>query len=583
MKKYIIIYIICVFLNFKIFSKSFGINYNGTSFELPHCTRTSTMEGSIYSLNDYGNITKELFSTQHQMVLGETSCVIINKNNEKNDSFLHTLHYYQLEQHFPITGEYTFGIPYVSTSCICDCYGGNQHCNLRDYKYKDCFSAPVCYRTFHPYQSSIGCSSTQQSELCCETKITPYNNWIYQAIRIKQPNIFVIFKYRVFQKFNDIWRQYNDDTIEVPLNNGEAKFDINSFHKIELIVAGSRPHRQVEPGLYFYERKYDFENVEKNINIHSGVTLNDILETSLDKLGWFRFEKNRWIVKKGNIKITEAHHANVIDCKEQLYSSTLNAEQYVIKSNNGDIKNFELGNLLSDDPWIKSVEVKDRIMKVVHGEGISIFVNMKTEIKSNLYYHSSTFTSFDGTIQLDKDSNRFLNITIFGGKGTLIGQIYTNNDKLNVEVVFSIQIENIEDELNLFKTIVPIPPSINSTRYICFYPSEYLEAISCKWFKYISVPLVEYSVAEPWLTGKSHCIECNSQSNENWLIKISPKNWFSNLNSPTEILIRVVEISMYILLIIFIFCFFTQCIIPVIRCSMCIGNCFSSSKVPAKV
>uniref|UniRef100_A0A0K0F446 Anchor cell fusion failure-1 (inferred by orthology to a C. elegans protein) n=1 Tax=Strongyloides venezuelensis TaxID=75913 RepID=A0A0K0F446_STRVS len=539
------------------------------------------MEGSVYSFDDYGNITKELFSTQHQMVLGETSCVLINKNNETKESILYTLHYEKLEQHFPITGEYTFGIPLVSTSCICDCQGGDQHCNLRDYKYRDCSSAPVCYRTFHPYQSSIGCSSTQQSELCCETKIEPYNNWIFQAIRIKQPNTFVIFKYRVFEEHNGVWKQYNDDTIEVPLNNGEAKFDINSFHKIELIVAGSRPHRQVEPGLYYYEKKY--ERVGENIKIRSGAPLNDVLETSLDKLGWFRFEKNRWVVKKGNIKITEAHHANVIDCKEQLYSSTLNAEQYVIKSANGDVKNYDLGNLLAEDPWIKDIDVKDRIVKVTHSEGIAIFVNMKTEIKPNLYHHSSTFTSFDGTIELDKDSNRFFNITIYGGKGTLIGQVYTSSDKKNIDVVFSIQIGKNENDLDKFKTIVPIPPSINDTRYICFYPSEYLEAVSCKWFRYISVPLTEYSVAEPWLTSKSQCLECNSHTFEDMLTKLSPKYWFTNLNSPTEILVRVFEISMCIILIIFIFCFCTQCVIPVIRCSMCVGNCFSTPKVPTKV
>uniref|UniRef100_A0A0N4ZHI0 HAP2-GCS1 domain-containing protein n=1 Tax=Parastrongyloides trichosuri TaxID=131310 RepID=A0A0N4ZHI0_PARTI len=575
--------LICFILFQRSFSKSLEANDKHIPLELPHCTKTSTIEGSQHSYDDLGNITKELYSTQHHMVLSETACVIIKKNNNTRGDILHTLQYIRLEQHYPITGEYSFGIPFITTSCICDCSGGSHHCNLRDYKYRDCTSASVCYRTFHPYQNSAGCSSTHGAELCCETKIEPYKNWLFQAIRLKQPNTFVILRYRAFEHKNNIWTQYNDDTIDVPLNNGAAKFDINSFHKIELIVAGSRPHREVTPGLYFYRRKYDVESIDKTVDVRTGIAINDILETNLDRLGWLRFEKNRWTIKKGNIKITEAHHANVIDCQDQLYSSTLNAEQYVIKSTTGEVKNYELGNILADDPWIDKIEVTDRIMKVSHAEGISVFVNMKTEIQPKLFHHSSTFTSFDGTIELDKNSNRFLNITVYGGKGTLIGQVYSNSEKRDVDIVFSVQIVKNENDLNIFRTVVSIPASINSTRYICFYPSEFLDSISCKWFRYISIPLTEYSVAEPWLTGKSTCYECNSKSLEDWFLKFSPRNWFANINSPTEFIVCVVEISICILAVILIFCFFTQCVIPVIKCSMCVGNCFSGSKVPTKV
>uniref|UniRef100_A0AC35U4J6 HAP2-GCS1 domain-containing protein n=1 Tax=Rhabditophanes sp. KR3021 TaxID=114890 RepID=A0AC35U4J6_9BILA len=551
------------------------------SNDLPHCTRTTTMQGILLDINDIKNGTNEKFSLQNQMTLMDTSCIMIHKKNETDVDVLHTLQYLRLEQHYPITGEYSFGIPQIETSCVCDCAGGDQHCNSEMYKYQNCSAASVCYRTYHPFQSSAGCLTSKQSELCCEMKIEPYKNWIFQAVRLRQPDTFLIFRYKVYERIKNEWYQYNDDIIDVPLNKGGAKFHINSYHKIELIVGGSRPQRQVEPGMYFYKKGYNFDRYRDNVDVKTGVSINDVTETNLDKLGWLRFERGRWQVKKGTIKLTQAHHANVINCKQQIYTSTFDAEQFIMNGIEGHVENYDLGVYLKEDPWIDKISVEERVIKISHAEGISVFVNLKTDARPKSFYHSSHFSSFNGTIELDKDSNRFLNITIFGGKGTLIGQVISSSENKDVELVFSIQIDNSLYKSG-FKAIIPLPASINATRNVCFYPSDHIESQSCKWIRYSSVPMMEYSVAEKWLTEKANCYGCNERGIDNIVLKLDPRTWFDGINSPTELIMCIFEISLGIVALILTICIFTKCIIPLLTCTLSIGSCFSCAKVHNK-
>jgi predicted NUDIX family NTP pyrophosphohydrolase len=65
-----------------------------------------------------------------------------------------------------------------------------------------------------------------------------------------------------------------------------------------MAVAGSRPHRQLEAGIYFSR---DDEQV-----LREGQAVNDLGETSLDKLGWMRKEQGAWSIRKGLVKITDA-------------------------------------------------------------------------------------------------------------------------------------------------------------------------------------------------------------------------------------------------------------------------------------
>uniref|UniRef100_A0A915NAE3 Uncharacterized protein n=1 Tax=Meloidogyne javanica TaxID=6303 RepID=A0A915NAE3_MELJA len=227
------------------------------------------------------------------VALGDTFCMMITANksledlqnsnedeiedgkfNEKSDfsssdkqfSILHTIDYISLELHHAITGKYKFGIPVISPRCKCDCID-----------------------------------------------ITPYKDWTFQAIRLKQPNTVVVLRYKIFERKIPSkgvhWTNTFDEILRIPLNKGTTKFELNavsqelhnqitgsnSQHKIEINAVGGRPHRQIEPGMYFYQIINDSPP-----QLREGVPLNGPGENSLEKFGWLRLdEKNGgWIVRK---------------------------------------------------------------------------------------------------------------------------------------------------------------------------------------------------------------------------------------------------------------------------------------------
>uniref|UniRef100_A0A915M418 Uncharacterized protein n=1 Tax=Meloidogyne javanica TaxID=6303 RepID=A0A915M418_MELJA len=181
------------------------------------------------------------------VALGDTFCMMITANksledlqnsnedeieegkiNEKSDfsssdkqfSILHTIDYISLELHHAITGKYKFGIPVLSPRCKCDCVGGETICSVEKYQYRF------------------------------------------------------------------------DEILRIPLNKGTTKFELNavsqelhnqitgsnSQHKIEINAVGGRPHRQIEPGMYFYQIINDSPP-----QLREGVPLNGPGENSLEK------------------------------------------------------------------------------------------------------------------------------------------------------------------------------------------------------------------------------------------------------------------------------------------------------------
>ena len=74
----------------------------------------------------------------------------------------------------------------------------------------------------------------------------------------------------------------------------------------------------------------------------------------------------------------------MLDCKAQRYTSTLNAEQYILKSDDGDILNYNLGAPLIDEAWVASVEVGSRVVRVEHSEGSLLMVYASQSFKKDM-------------------------------------------------------------------------------------------------------------------------------------------------------------------------------------------------------
>uniref|UniRef100_A0AC35TZG0 Protein kinase domain-containing protein n=1 Tax=Rhabditophanes sp. KR3021 TaxID=114890 RepID=A0AC35TZG0_9BILA len=524
--------------------------------ELPHCTKTTTMEGTVTDTDDTGRNVNVYSTTQLQMGLHDSVCLQISDNTTLTDSsLLHTIQYLRLEQHYPVIGSYKFGIPEVSSTCLCDCAGGDNICDLKKYHYQNCTQGSVCYRTFRPSQSSVGCFNQEKSEVCCEIKIEPFNQWKFTAIKIKQPDTVIIFRYRIFERIKQKWRDYSDDTIEVPLDKGIAKFELNNYHKIELSITGSRPNRQLEPGLYFWQHN------EPGLALRGGVTLNDIAETSMDKLGWMRYEKEEWSVRNGLVKLTQAQHINVLDCKNQKYISTINGEQLVVSGDNKLMESYNLGSLIIEDPWVKAVSVIDsRFVKIEHGEGTGIVGSIKTEFKPLMLTHSSQFESFNGTLQLDKYSNRFMNVSFFEAKGTLIGTIFSSEAKDRGDLSFSVQIDGTSTRDYNFN--VAVPPSVNGSRYVCVHPSGDYMGQHCVWMTFNEVPLETFTISNHWISDQAECHGCNEFTIESIIEKLDPQKMWKSLKDNAALYIGIPSFLIILYIVIRIAC----CINPLISC-----------------
>ncbi|KAK6052114.1 hypothetical protein COOONC_10381 [Cooperia oncophora] len=616
--------------------------------DLPHCSRSTVMEGEIREYDNFGR-PKIYSAVQLSMALHEVACMTI-KMNDSESSILHTLEFLRLEQHHPVSGMYQFGIPKITSSCICDCAGGDAPCKMNEYNYRNCTSGALCYRTYHPIQSNVGCLGEQKSEACCQLRIEPFKDWTFTAVKINQPSTVLVFRYNIYDRFNNRWRKASEEVVEVPMNRGIFKFDFNNVHKIEMVVSGSRPNRELQPGMYFLRDgthelrgfvpindigessleklgwmryadgkwdirnglvkikqahvpmnrgifKFDFNNVHKIEMVVSGsrpnrelqpgmyflrdgthelrgfVPINDIGESSLEKLGWMRYADGKWDIRNGLVKIKQAHHVNVADCKQQVYTSTINGEQMVLVSGNDVDESYDLGRALTDDPWIETAVYQDRAVRVEHAEGTSITVHMTSETRPHMLRHISQLESFDGMIQVDRDSNRYLNISFLGSKGTLIGNIFSSEKKDQIDMAFSVQVDS---KVHHYRSIISIPSSINSSRYVCFHPSGDVKGEICKWFKYETQRLNSYRVAHRWQRGQGDCGGCNERGVESFLTSLDPRQWFNGITTPVEAFTMAVEVVIVICLILLFFAICTKCLIPLLRCT------FSVSESPKK-
>lgn len=535
----------------------------GVIDDLPHCSRSTVMEGEIREYDNSGR--PKIFSAVHlSMALHEVACMTI-KMNDSESSILHTLEFLRLEQHHPVSGMYQFGIPKVTSSCICDCAGGDAPCKMSEYNYKNCTSGTLCYRTYHPVQSNVGCIGEQKSEACCQLQIEPFKDWTFTAIKINQPATILVFRYIIYDRLSKRWRKASEEVVEVPLNRGISKFDFNNVHKIEMVVSGSRPNRELQPGMYFLR--------EGTHELRGFVPINDIGESSLEKLGWMRFSDGKWDVRNGLVKIKQAHHVNVDDCKQQLYTSTINAEQLVLISGNDVDESYDLGRALTSDPWIETAVYQGRDVRVEHAEGTSISVHMTSETRPHMLRHISQLESFDGMIQVDRDSNRYLNISFLGSKGTLIGNIFSSEKKDQIDMAFSVQVDS---KVHHYRSIISIPSSINSSRYVCFHPSGDVEGEICKWFSYETQRLNSYRIAHRWQTGQGDCAGCNQRGVDSFLTSLDPRQWLNGISSPVEGVTMAVEIIIVVCLVLLFVAICTKCFIPLLRCTL------SVSKTPKK-
>lgn len=160
--------------------------------DLPHCSLTTAIIAQVQRLDLDTDEIQLTTSVQVALNVRETACFRIyfdesaenlgeNSSDSSsiyyqyNGSLLYTFTYQSLEQQYPVKSQYEFALPVLAGNCVCDCPGGEDHCNGA-HEHKNCSlqndSMGICVTTYHPHQPTTGCfSDTSDGELCCQVKL----------------------------------------------------------------------------------------------------------------------------------------------------------------------------------------------------------------------------------------------------------------------------------------------------------------------------------------------------------------------------------------------------------------------------
>ncbi|KHN85755.1 hypothetical protein Tcan_12382 [Toxocara canis] len=501
------------------------------------------------------------------------------KSKVPEQGWLHTLTLTQLEHHHPISQQYEFAIPEVSTSCICECDPASEVCSARTHSFTICnrpnTSADTsCYRTFHASQSDAGCASGSQSKLCCEVTFTPYKNISYMAVKLEQPSTFAVFKYVAYDYSAGRWVEKDKNTVRVEIDGRTQTRYLDRWHRIELSVsAGGRASRQLESGMYFTR-----SNLGGEMDQLRKQPINEINENNFERLGWFRKDASgHFNVQNGKVKMQKIHLAKVENCKEQRSQSYLDAHHYVDKNDPENPERFVLEESVEQVyPWIRSAQVVDgsaRQAVVVHSEGTNLEVILQvhdTSMALSFLHDFSKLGDFTGTIIVDFKSNRYFNLTVYNTTGIIHGLVKRTTERSSAED-FSFT-TYIEDMRSANKTvIVPLPAMVGGgDRLICLRADdERPQDEVCRVVAFREEPLEINLLENTWKELEGHCPECNKISMNGFLTNLNPLNWASGVSSLSNFIMMVSDMIIYLIVILIAYFIITRCLLPICKCSLC--------------
>lgn len=360
--------------------------------------------------------------------------------------------------------------------------------------------------------------------------------------------------------------------------NRDHRLDFND-DKLEMQISGTKSYWQLDSGMYFYE------NQTSNSKLRTGVPINELYEWNTGKLGWFRLQDEHFTVANGWLEIQDAHHVQVEHCKDQRYTDNYKAHFFSNQGKNATkteeqaIAGVYLGHTVEEsEPWIESILLPsgalgvDRQIVVDTKEAptISIDLTLNSKVELKFLFHNSELKDFFGVIQLDKHSNKFINLTLIDAKGTLFGALYRDSDKKLADLAFSANVESVKRAISTNSTfLLVLPSNTDSTRYVCLHPSERIGDEVCKWIEYDSVPLEHIDIKVGWTENLGDCPGCNEMTWSSFFNYLNPKQWFDGISSASEAFAMTLEIGFYILVFIAITCVCRRCLCPVMKMLVC--------------
>ncbi|CAI5441246.1 unnamed protein product [Caenorhabditis angaria] len=475
-------------------------------FEGLYCGESANLQSEFDESKDSDSSISKVFSTQFNLALDNTICI-------KLQNIVHVLKYEKLEQHYPIETSYTFSIPLIDTNCKCHCtgIGGNDFCNVDKYSDdKNCTANgdfPTCYTKYHSVAAPIDCVVTSiPAKACCDIKMKPYNNKIYRAVKLSQPVNVMLISYSVYaNNTGKMNRIFGNEHIKVVLNKGKEEFELNEHHKIGVRLTAPPPHQQLAAGMYYFSED-DHDDLREG-------AINGIGENNMEKIGWYRRIGNMWQTSANGLNVRNSHKLIIKNCKEQLHLDQFSgANNYVLRGTQyNDTSNDKR---VIENSYVKSIRVDEmsRVVTITHEHGTTASVYLKTDSRPNLTKSQSQLSNFTGTITLDHDGNRMLNVTMYGVKGTVHIKFFENDRKTVATFACTAQFgTSTKDD----GSKISLPSTIDKAQFVCILPDEQATKNEiCKWIPYEEKAMRTPRQENSWSEGHSPCAssECNKMT-----------------------------------------------------------------------
>ncbi|XP_076309337.1 cell fusion protein aff-1-like [Tachypleus tridentatus] len=503
---------------------------------LPIVTRVT------FESRDQKGLTLEGTVARIPLTLGQTLCisVIIREESEEGRFFdgghrkriVYAIRLEAVWNEYPVQNLYYFSQASVKLSCYCDCPGGNDKC-APEYGNHMCHnqdSSAVCYQ-FYTVSASKGCLLhflKSEADVCCKVWMMP--NLVkgnYTALQLGAPRTKIRIMKVALNGHSEPMGQ--PDYLET--YSTEGRFSSETF-EIELTSVKQENHLQ--QGMYFVNSAGDVYQT-------THVRLNEPGTYDLTKLGWLKYTNKFYpparsaVLSKTTVKV------------------------YHCRTN----KIFFQHSIVTDEPELVSASVRDLYKHNVKKVTYNMVEQRVEEILSNVHrinfnfylrevadvifhYQPSVLHDFNAEIILDKYSNEFLNISLKGISGTVLGWVMHEHRKKSY---FSIDSKYKEPQnLIVYKSI---GFCANHTK-LC------LRAVSvktplCKYIGCKKEPL-EGVIRQDGTYGDVDVLEedyhpWDAEGLDLLLALINPLNWFSGWKGTGAMVLQVILAFLVIVLI----------------------------------
>ena len=456
---------------------------------------------------------------------------------------------------------YEFAMATPDVHCLCDCPGGADHCNPDQ---NTCWKTGVsssanCFTYYSSSQPSKSCgigSILGSAEVCCAVKVKALSDDLYKAFEINAPYTTGTFT---------IKSDENPPAKQFPISlDDSGSFFYDSPHGI-FQVSFESPGKvaPVPPGWYFGH--------SQSSNVLSNVEVNGLTEWNLYKLGWYKKHGQSGKFKVDETQVKFSFRGEAVDC---------NTNDINVRFASKFIQQDALKEAKPLKEFFKSTVAKavrndeHRKVEIYYDNFVRINVRITIEGEKRILqqFNKPHFEGFHAGITLDEHSNRFVNISIVMGNGTLYGIM--RREGKEVAYFDIISPSSLQSNYSKLIQITEWCKHESLEAEICIHNGNY-DSKTCQSVKCKIKPMIQFSV--PDATINYTIIENDDIfTPSTWSKYLNPAEWFNGIGGWQEgVIMGVALVGFFVILgVLAKICKTLNCCFKICQCMSKLVACY---------